>query len=151
MTSFLRVKIVIESSSFLSYFTRVRRFTIFSPLTTHMLVWRINISNKRKRERNIHSIVIRYIFFYFRSDLIGCMSFNMKTLLKTTSCTKVRKSIKFMCEKDEFYLFDVINSIKNNIRCKMTNCFFFFCIRLHQNINGIVYYHNQLDDINVWL
>ena len=36
---------------------------------------------------------------YFRSDLIGCMSFNMKTLLKTTSCAKVRKSIKARCER----------------------------------------------------
>ena len=43
----------------------------------------------------------------FRSDLIGCMSFNMKTLLKTTGCTKVSESIRARCERvsrenDEF-------------------------------------------------
>ncbi|CAF0943591.1 unnamed protein product [Rotaria sordida] len=32
-----------------------------------------------------------------KSDLIGCMSFNMKTLLKTTSCTKTSSKYKWYC------------------------------------------------------
>ncbi|CAF0792703.1 unnamed protein product [Adineta steineri] len=32
-----------------------------------------------------------------KSDLIGCMSFNMKTLLKTTSCTKNSSKSKWYC------------------------------------------------------
>jgi hypothetical protein len=65
---------------------------------------------ERERERKRHYIyILRHIVYilYFRSDLIGCMSFNMKTLLKTTSCTKVRKSIKFKCENrnEKFDLF----------------------------------------------
>jgi hypothetical protein len=58
---------------------------------------------ERKEEEEktyIDIYVYLFVIFYFRSDLIGCMSFNMKTLLKTTSCTKVRKSIKSKCEKE---------------------------------------------------
>ena len=80
--------------------------------------------------------------FYFRSELIGCMSFSMKTLLKTTSCTTVRKSIKFKCEKVMF--FEVIYSINIVSGVKQVIAVFFsIFFRLHQNINGIVYYQNQ--------
>jgi hypothetical protein len=58
---------------------------------------------RRRKKRHPHTSIYIYLFviFYFRSDLIGCMSFNMKTLLKTTNCTKVRKSIKYKCEKTQ--------------------------------------------------
>lgn len=58
--------------------------------------------NEKEKKKNDTDIFVHHIVFIFdfRSALIGCMSFNMKTLLKTTSCTKVRKSIKTMCENE---------------------------------------------------
>lgn len=54
---------------------------------------RKEIYSKEKRDEHlIGRQTVDVSFAYFRSDLIGCMSFNMKTLLKTsTTSSKVRK------------------------------------------------------------
>jgi hypothetical protein len=102
-----------------------RRCIIYSPWTTHFVRRRFvsfdvreceeidsrehERERKRKRTRTnrqrdrcslvnirIHIDICRLV--YFRSDLIGCVSFNMKNLLKTSTSSKVRKSIRTMCQ-----------------------------------------------------
>ncbi|CAF3104384.1 unnamed protein product, partial [Rotaria sp. Silwood2] len=56
---------------------------------TYCLIW----IDYKQRLSNVLMVLINY----FRSDLIGCMSFNMKTLLKTTSCIKTSSKYKWYC------------------------------------------------------
>ena len=119
MTGFdVRVKTAIESSSFsFSYCTCKKIHYLFSlrdtyASLTHRYCDRIRRWEEEEEEEEISVSLLPYInasasahsfhivcLWYFRSDLIGCMSFNMKTLLKTTADSKVRKSIRLMCEK----------------------------------------------------
>ncbi|CAF1231960.1 unnamed protein product [Adineta ricciae] len=55
---------------------------------------KVNLSNSSKR---LTISVYYQSISNKKSDLIGCMSFNMKTLLKTTSCNKNSMKFKWYC------------------------------------------------------
>ncbi|CAF0789123.1 unnamed protein product [Adineta steineri] len=91
LNTFVKVKFFdYEQSSTIIYNTN-------SPVYDEKFLIPMNTNNLSTLSKRLTISVYNQSVTDNKSDLIGCMSFNMKTLLKTTSCTKTSSKYKWYC------------------------------------------------------